>query len=32
MDYLIMGNFLIKKDCQKPLDKDINWLREFDLD
>jgi len=27
MDYLIMGNFLIEKKEQKPLDKDINWLR-----
>ncbi len=32
MDYLIMGNYLIKKESQRPLDKDINWLREFDLD
>ena len=32
MDYLIMGNFLIEKKEQKPLDKDIDWLRKFDLD
>lgn len=32
MDYLIMGNFLIEKKEQKPLDKDINWLKEFELD
>ena len=32
MDYLIMGNFLIKKKEQKPLDKDIDWLKEFELD
>ena len=32
MDYLIMGNFLIEKTEQKPLDKDIDWLREFELD
>jgi len=32
MDYLLMGNFLIKKKEQKPLDKDIDWLRQFDLD
>jgi carbamoyltransferase len=32
MDYLIMGNFLIEKREQKPLDKDVNWLREFELD
>ena len=32
MDYLIMGNFLLEKKEQKPLDKDIDWLREFELD
>lgn len=32
MDYLIMGNFLIEKKGQKPLDKDIDWLKEFELD
>jgi carbamoyltransferase len=32
MDYLVVGNFLIEKTEQKPLDKDINWLREFELD
>ncbi|MFH1752953.1 MAG: carbamoyltransferase [Candidatus Omnitrophota bacterium] len=32
MDYLLMGNFLIKKREQKPLDKDIDWLREYELD
>jgi len=32
MDYLIMGNFLIEKKEQKPLDKDIEWLKEFELD
>jgi carbamoyltransferase len=32
MDYLIMGNFLIEKKYQKPLDKDIDWLKEFELD
>ena len=32
MDYLIMGNFLVEKKDQKPLDKDINWLKEFELD
>lgn len=32
MDYLIMNNFLIEKKEQKPLDKDINWLKEFELD
>jgi len=32
MDYLIMGNFLVEKEQQKPLDKDIDWLKEFELD
>ena len=32
MDYLIMGNFLLEKKEQKPLDKDIDWLRKFELD
>jgi len=32
MDYLIMGNFLIEKKEQKSLDKDIDWLKEFELD
>jgi len=32
MDYLLVGNFLLEKTEQKPLDKDIDWLREFELD
>jgi carbamoyltransferase len=32
MDFLIMGNFLLEKKKQKPLDKDIEWLKEFELD
>lgn len=32
MDYLLLGNFLIEKKEQKPLDKDIDWLKEFALD
>lgn len=32
MDYLIMGPYLIAKSDQKPLDKDTNWLKEFELD
>jgi carbamoyltransferase len=32
MDYLILGNFLVEKKDQKPLDKDIDWLKEFELD
>ena len=32
MDFLIVGNFLVEKKEQKPLDKDIDWLKEFELD
>jgi predicted NodU family carbamoyl transferase len=32
MDYLILGNLLLEKKEQKPLDKDIDWLKEFELD
>lgn len=32
MDYLLVGNFLLEKKVQNPLDKDINWLKEFELD
>jgi carbamoyltransferase len=32
MDYLLLGNFLLEKNEQKPFDKDIDWLREFELD
>ena len=32
MDYLIMGNFLIEKKAQKPLDKDIDWMKKYELD
>jgi carbamoyltransferase len=32
MDYLIMGCTLLEKTSQKPLDKDIDWLREYELD
>jgi carbamoyltransferase len=32
MDYLLLGNFLLEKRDQKPLEKDIDWLREFELD
>ncbi|MBN1526141.1 MAG: carbamoyltransferase [Candidatus Omnitrophica bacterium] len=32
MDYLIMGNCLLEKTKQKPLGKDIDWLKEFELD
>ncbi|MDP3920185.1 MAG: carbamoyltransferase [Candidatus Omnitrophota bacterium] len=32
MDYLVLGNFLIEKSKQKPLDGDVDWKREFELD
>src|SRR3990172_9699808 len=32
MDYLLMGNYLVEKEEMKPLDKDIDWLKEFELD
>jgi carbamoyltransferase len=32
MDYLLLGNFLLEKKDQKPLDKDIDWLRKYELD
>jgi carbamoyltransferase len=32
VDYLIVGNCLLEKKEQKPLDKDIDWLKEFELD
>ncbi|HOW28986.1 MAG TPA: carbamoyltransferase C-terminal domain-containing protein, partial [Elusimicrobiota bacterium] len=32
MDYLVLGNFLLKKTEQKPLEKDIDWRSTFELD
>lgn len=32
MDFLVLGHFVIEKTEQKPLDKDVNWLREYELD
>ena len=32
MDFLVLGNFLLDKAEQKPLERDINWQREFELD
>ena len=32
MDYLIMGNYLLKKTEQKPIAKDSDWQSEFELD
>jgi len=32
MDYLALGNFLLDKKEQKPLESDTDWQREFELD
>ncbi len=32
MDYLVLGNYILKKEDQKPIDKDIDWKKEFVLD
>jgi carbamoyltransferase len=32
MDYLILNNYLLNKKEQKPLDKDSDWMSEFELD
>jgi carbamoyltransferase len=32
MDYLIMGNYLLNKENQKPLNNDINWLKKYEND
>jgi carbamoyltransferase len=32
MDYLIMDNVLLEKKSQKPLDKDVDWLKTYELD
>lgn len=32
MDYLVLGNYILDKKEQKPLDKDTNWKKEFVLD
>ncbi len=32
MDYLALGSFLLDKIEQKPVDKDTNWQKEFELD
>ncbi len=32
MDYLILENYLLKKTDQKPLDKDVDWLKQYELD
>jgi len=32
MDYLVLGNFILDKKEQKPLDGDSDWKKEFELD
>ncbi len=32
MDYLVLGNFILEKKEQKPLDGDSDWKKEFELD
>ena len=32
MDYLMIGNFLVEKEKQELLDKNTNWIEEFELD
>ncbi|MCU7498926.1 MAG: carbamoyltransferase [Ignavibacteria bacterium] len=32
MDYLLLGNFLLKKEEQQPLMGDTEWKKEFELD
>jgi len=32
MDYLVMGQFLLDKKEQKPINNDIKWQKQFELD
>ncbi len=32
MDYLIVGNYLVEKSGQQPLENDSDWQKEFELD
>ncbi|OGU54695.1 MAG: hypothetical protein A2V66_10390 [Ignavibacteria bacterium RBG_13_36_8] len=32
MDYLVLGNYILNKEEQKPLQDDIDWKKEFELD
>jgi len=32
MDYLVLGNYLLDKSGQKPLEKNREWMKEFRLD
>ena len=32
IDYLVLGNFLLFKEDQKAMEKDVDWKKEFALD
>jgi carbamoyltransferase len=32
MDYLVLGNYILSKEDQKPLENDSDWKKEFVLD
>jgi carbamoyltransferase len=32
IDYLVLGNYLLSKEDQKPLERDVDWKKEFALD
>jgi carbamoyltransferase len=32
IDYLVLGNYLLAKEDQKPVEKDTDWKKEFALD
>ncbi|MDX9712427.1 MAG: carbamoyltransferase [Ignavibacteriaceae bacterium] len=32
MDYLVLGSYILKKEDQKPVEKDVDWKKEFVLD
>jgi carbamoyltransferase len=32
MDLLVLGNCVLEKSAQKPLENDTDWRREFELD
>jgi len=32
MDYLVMGNYLFDKDNQQPIEEDVDWKKEYELD
>jgi carbamoyltransferase len=32
IDYLVLGNYLLAKEDQTPLQEDIDWRKQFQLD